>query len=107
MAANQTVLAELGLDEMDAESQQIFAERMAEAVFKRVVATCLERLTEEDILALEEIDAEEIEVVERFLKERINDYDEIISSSFEEYKEELRAVLGRQEEIAENINLTL
>lgn len=90
----KTIIEELELDNLPKEKQDQLLIKMTEAVLNRIFLEIMERLTEADQKDYEKMIDENIapEKLDAFLKEKINNYDEIVAKVIGDFKEEMIGV---------------
>jgi len=88
----QTIIDELGLTDLPQEKKDALLTKMMEVVLKRIFLETMEKLSEADQEAYSKmIDANATpEEVDAFLKEKIVDYDKMISEIIGNFKEEMK-----------------
>jgi len=89
----EMIAREFGFEDLENENQQKLIERMTESVIKRILVDAYEKLSESDRKTFEEM-MENIEnidpdSVDEFLREKLTDYDAIVSEAIEDLKEHL------------------
>jgi glutamyl-tRNA reductase len=89
----EMIAKEFGFEDLENENQQKLIERMTESVIKRILVDAYEKLSESDRKTFEEM-MENIEnidpdSVDEFLREKLTDYDAIISEAIEDLKKHL------------------
>ncbi len=90
-----SLLSDLGLGNLSQEDQVLIAEKMTEALLKRIVSELLDELSSEQLAEFEQFSEESApEEVEGFFRSRISDYDSRVDRIIEEFKEEMRASLA-------------
>lgn len=92
---NQTsLLADLGLDSLPPEDQALIAEKITEAVLKRVVSSSIHMLSEEQLEEFSSLpDDASADEVEDFFRTRISDYDTHVDRVIQEFKGDLLSEL--------------
>jgi hypothetical protein len=90
----QTIIDELGLSELPQEKQEQLLIKMTEVVLNRIFNETMERLTDQDQAAYEQMldknaTAEEMEA---FLREKITDYDQMVIKIIDDFKGEMKRV---------------
>jgi uncharacterized protein YaaW (UPF0174 family) len=90
--AQQNVLEELGLHNLDEEKQKEFLEKMNEVILKKVLLATVDKLSEEDQKHLDELIEEQAEPenIEKFLLEKIPEYNEMVHGIAREFINELK-----------------
>lgn len=92
---HSSLFSELGLDALPEEDQVVIAEKMTEALLKRVIAELLDELTEEQIAEFDNLPEDSSpEDFESFFRNRVTNYDAQIERIVEEFKEEIRSELA-------------
>jgi len=89
----ETIVKEFGFEDLGDENQQKLIERMTESIIKRVLVDAYAKLSESDRETFEEM-MENIEnvdpnSVDEFLREKLTDYDAIVSEAIEDLKRHL------------------
>ncbi len=93
----QTIIEELGLEDLPQEKQEEFLVKIGEVVMKRIYLETMERLEKEDQEKLVDVMDKNPEGVETFLKEKFPDYDEFVKKVVDDFKEELKEDMGLME----------
>jgi len=85
------IIAELGLEELDEETQADILTKMTESVIKRIAITVLEKLQEEDRVVFENLQEQaDADKMEAFLKEKIENYEEMVGQIVSDFKKEMK-----------------
>ena len=89
----EIIAKEFGFEDISDEKQQALIEQMTESVIKRVLVDAYEKLSEADRETFEEM-MENIEnidpnSVDEFLREKLTDYEAVISNAVEDLKKHL------------------
>ena len=90
----QTIIEELGLQELPQEKKEELLVKIGEVVMKRIYLDTMERLEKEDQEKLIDIMEKNPEGVEAFLKEKISDYEEFVKKTVDDFKDELKEDMG-------------
>ncbi|MDD3487546.1 MAG: hypothetical protein PHF35_04205 [Candidatus Moranbacteria bacterium] len=105
----QSLVDELGLQDLPKEKQEEILVKMTEVLLKKIYLETFEKLGEKDREELADmLDGEpEPEKVEAFLREKIEDYDGFVKKVVEEFTEEMKKTTGdlgkiKEEEIENN-----
>jgi len=89
----ETIAKEFGFEDLRDESQQKLIERMTESVIKRVLVDAYAKLSESDRETfegmMENIENIDPNSVDEFLREKLTDYDSIVSEAIEDLKKHL------------------
>lgn len=97
--AQKTLAEEMGLGGLSQDKQEELLVRMTEVLLKRIFLETLEKLSEDDQEAYSKmIDAgAEPQEIENFLKEKISNYDEMVKKIVDDFKEEMKKDLAKQQ----------
>lgn len=104
----QSIIEELGLQNLPKEKQEDILVKMTEVLLKKIYLETFEKLGEGDREELAKmLDTEEAkpEKVEEYLRTKIEDYDGFVKNVVEEFKEEMKKSTGdfgaiKEEELA-------
>lgn len=91
----QTIIEELGLQDLPQEKQDELMTQIGEVVMKRIYLETMETLEKEDQEKLVDLMEKDPENVETFLREKISDYDNFVKKVVDEFKTELKADMGK------------
>ena len=88
----QTIIEELGLEDLPEETKAKALVDLLELVLKRLYMETMDKLTQEDQQELMKMLEEKAEPdqVEKFLREKISDYDEFVKKVVSDLKDELK-----------------
>lgn len=90
-----SILSDLGLGDLSSEDQAIIAEKMTEAILKRVVTEFMNELSPEDLEEFNDLSENaSSEEVEDFFRSRVSDHDAKVEKVIEEFKLEMHASLN-------------
>jgi hypothetical protein len=93
------IISELGLDQLSQEEQEQVLERIGKIIYQAVLERVLGRLSEEDAQKLDELldgDPSGEEIL-AFLRERIDNIDEIIQEEAQKFRQESLQVMQEAE----------
>lgn len=88
----KSLIDELGLSDLPADKQEQLLLKMTEALLKRIFVETMERLEKDD----QEIyggmidDKKSPEEIEKFLREKIENYDQMLEKIADDFKEEMK-----------------
>jgi len=95
MAQNvqETIIKELGFEDLSDEKQQELVDMMTDSVIKQILLDAYEKLSESDRKVFEEM-MENIEnidpdSIENFLREKLTDYDGVVAEAVEDLKKDV------------------
>ncbi|MEI8344142.1 MAG: DUF5663 domain-containing protein [Candidatus Moraniibacteriota bacterium] len=85
------LVKDMGIDNLPQDKQNELINKMTEVLLKRIFLETMEKLGEQGREEYEKMSEGEIEPeqVEAFFKEKINDYDQMVESIVEEFKNEM------------------
>ncbi len=85
------LVKDLGIDNLPQDKQNELINKMTEVLLKRIFLETMEKLGEQGREEYEKMSEGEIEPeqVEAFFKEKINDYNQMVESIVEEFKNEM------------------
>jgi len=87
----QNLIQELGLDSLPEDKQIELLTTMTESVLKRITIQVLEQLSEEEKKEFDEVrESGDPDKITGFLREKIEDYDEMAENTVKEFKEEMK-----------------
>jgi hypothetical protein len=92
----KTIIDELGLSDLSQDKKDQLLIKMTEVILKRIFLETMEKLSESDQKAYENLVDENAspENLEAFLKEKISGYDEMVKKIIEDFKAEMSAEGG-------------
>jgi len=90
----QTIIEELGLQDLPQEKQDELMTQIGEVVMKRIYLETMETLEKDDQEKLVDLIEKNPEGVEVFLREKIPDYDNFVKKVVDEFKSELKEDMG-------------
>ncbi|MAF20654.1 MAG: hypothetical protein CMI55_03155 [Parcubacteria group bacterium] len=95
----QNIIKELGLEGLPEDKQIELLTTMTESVLKRITIKVLELLSEEDKKEFDQVrETNDPDKISEFLKDKINNYDEIVEDVIKEFKEEMKSTMASLEE---------
>ncbi len=85
------IIKEFGLETLPEEEQKEIISRMTESLIKRIMVDTLGKLSDENMKKFEELqeNASQDEI-DTFLKSNIDNYEQIVQKSIEEFKDEMK-----------------
>ncbi len=87
----QSIIQELGLQDLPEETQIKLLTQMTESVLKRIAVKVLEQLSEADRAEFEKLqETGDVEKVNDFLTAKIPNYEQIVLEIIAEFKEEMK-----------------
>lgn len=90
----ENIIKELAIDQLPPEKQQAVLASMTEAVLKRITIKVLETLPDDAKKDFEKVCAsKDADQVTQFLKDRVPDYEELISKEIVGFKKEMREIV--------------
>lgn len=90
----QNIIKELGLEDLPEEKQAELLTTMTESILKRVTIAILERLSEEDKIKFDQVrEANDPDKIIEFLREKIDNYDQMVEGVVKEFKEEMKTTM--------------
>ena len=91
-AIQKSLIDELGLSSLSQDKQEQLLIKMTEVVLKRIFVETMEKLSHDDQEAYSQLIDNKTtpEEVEKFLKEKIQNYDEMVKKVVEDFKEEMK-----------------
>lgn len=100
----QTIIEELGLQDLPQEKKDELLIQMAEVVLKRIYSDTIERLEENDRNELGKMLDEEAEPekVESFLRAKMPDYEDFLKKIISNFKEEMKETMLKLENSIKN-----
>lgn len=90
----QTIIEELGLQDLPKEKQEELLVKIGEVVLKRIYLDTMERLEKEDQEKLVDLMEKNPDDVEKFLTEKIPDYENFVKNVVDNFKSELKEDMG-------------
>lgn len=86
------IMDELGLSDLPADKQEQLLLKMTESLLKRIFVETMEKLEKEDqdIYGKMIDDKKSQEEIEKFLREKIENYDQMLEKIADDFKEELK-----------------
>lgn len=86
------LMDELGLSDLPADKQEQLLLKMTESLLKRIFVETMEKLEKEDqdIYGKMIDDKKSQEEIEKFLREKIENYDQMLEKIADDFKEELK-----------------
>ncbi|MDI6778201.1 MAG: DUF5663 domain-containing protein [Patescibacteria group bacterium] len=93
----QTIIEELGLQDLPREKQEGLLVKIGEVVMKRIYLETMESLEKEDQEKLVDMMEKNPEGIEAFLKEKIPNYEEFVKKVVDNFKGELKEDMGLTE----------
>jgi hypothetical protein len=91
----QTIIEELGLQDLPQEKQDELMAQIGEVVMKRIYLETMESLEKEDQEKLIDLMEKKPEEAEGFLREKIPDYDNFVKKVVDDFKAELVEDMGK------------
>lgn len=91
----QTIIEELGLQDLPQEKQDELMTQIGEVVMKRIYLETMETLEKEDQEKLVDLMEKSPDRVEPFLREKIPDYDNFVKKVVDDFKAELKEDMGK------------
>ena len=90
----ENIIKELGLEDLPEEKQAELLTTMTESILKRVTIAILERLSEEDKIKFDQVrEANDPDKIIEFLREKIDNYDQMVEGVVKEFKEEMKTTM--------------
>ncbi len=87
----QTIIKQLGLEDLPAEDQISLINQMTEAVLKRITISILEKLSEEEQDDFNKLaDQEDPEKMEEFLKSKVENYEQMVEQIAKDFITEMK-----------------
>jgi len=90
----QTIIEELGLQDLPQEKQEELLVKIGEVVMKRIYLETMEGLEKPDQEKLVDMMDKNPDGIEVFLKEKISNYDEFVKKVVDDFKGELKEDMG-------------
>jgi len=88
----ENIIKEFGLEDLSEDKQIELLTTMTESVLKRITIKVLEQLSEEDKKEFDQVrETNDSDKINEFLREKIDNYDEIVKEVIKEFKEEMKA----------------
>lgn len=85
------IIKEFGLETLPEEEQKEIISRMTESLIKRIIVDTLGKLSDENIKKFEELQENASqEEIDTFLKSNINNYEQVVQKTTEEFKDEMK-----------------
>ena len=95
----QNLIQELGLGDLPEDKQVELLTTMTESVLKRITIQILEQLSEEEKKEFDQVrETADPDKITRFLREKIENYDEMAENTVKEFKEEMKNTVKDLEE---------
>tara|TARA_Y100000294_G_scaffold144193_1_gene139071 strand:+ start:377 stop:697 length:321 start_codon:yes stop_codon:yes gene_type:complete len=95
----QNIIKELGLEGLPEDKQIELLTTMTESVLKRITIKVLELLSEEDKKEFDQVrETNDPDKISEFLKDKIDNYDEMVEDVIKEFKEEMKSTMASLEE---------
>jgi hypothetical protein len=90
----QNIIKEFGLEKLPKEKQSEILTKMTESVLKRIYVNVLEKLSADDITEFEKLQESASQgEIDRFLKAKIDNYEELIFNTIKGFKEEMKETI--------------
>jgi hypothetical protein len=91
----KNLMKELGIDDLSQDKQEQLIIKMTEVILKRMFLETIERLSEDDQEAYEQMISMQAspDDVENFLRSKIENYDQILEKVVLDFKEEMKKTL--------------
>lgn len=87
----QNLIQELGLGDLPEDKQVELLTTMTESVLKRITIQVLEQLSEEEKKEFDQVrESNDPDKITEFLREKIENYDEMAENTVKEFKEEMK-----------------
>jgi hypothetical protein len=90
----QTIIEELGMQDLPQDKQDELLAKIGEVVMKRIYLETMERLEKPDQENLVDMMEKNPEAVEAFLTDKIPDYNEFVKKIVDDFKEEMKEDMG-------------
>ena len=90
----QTIIEELGLQDLPQEKQEQLLVKIGEVVIKRIYLETMENLEKPDQEKLVDMMEKNPDGIEAFLKEKIPNYDEFVKKIVDDFKGEMKEDMG-------------
>jgi hypothetical protein len=90
----QTIIEELGFQDLPQDKQEELLAKMGEVVMKRIYLETMEKLDKPDQDKLVDMMDNNPEGVETFLAEKIPDYEEFVKNVVDTFKQEMKEDMG-------------
>ncbi len=88
----ENIIKEFGLEDLSEDKQIELLTTMTESVLKRITIKVLEQLSEEDKKEFDRArETNDPDKINEFLREKINNYDEMVKEVIKEFKGEMKA----------------
>ncbi len=99
----QNFIEELGLKELTEEKQTELLTTMTESILKRITIRVLEQLSKKEKKEFDEVRVTaDPDKINEFLREKIDNYDQMLQEVISEFKEEMKTTMhGLQADLAE------
>jgi hypothetical protein len=90
----QTIIEELGLQDLPQERQEELLGKVGEVVMKRIYLETMEKLEKDNQEKLIDIMEKNPDKVEVFLAEKIPDYEEFVKKIVDDFRKEMKEDMG-------------
>ena len=95
----QNLIQELGLGDLPEDKQVELLTTMTESILKRITIQILEQLSEEEKKEFDQVrETADPDKITGFLREKIENYDEMAENTVKEFKEEMKNTVKDLEE---------
>ena len=93
----QTIMQELGLENLPQEKQEELLVKMGEVIFKKIFLATVEKLDDEGKNRFEKMmeEGNSPEEIESFLSEKIDNYDEILDKIIQDLKKDMKGAIAQ------------
>ncbi|MEA3292895.1 MAG: DUF5663 domain-containing protein [Patescibacteria group bacterium] len=92
----ENIIEEFGLNDLPEEKQTELLTMMTESLLKRITIKVLEQLSKKDKKEFDSVrETSDPDEINKFLKSKIDNYDEMVEETVKEFKEEMKTTIER------------
>jgi len=85
------IVKELGLEELNEDTQKKILTKMTASVLKRITINILEKLSEQELDEFEKLQqAGNAEAIDNFLRSKVENYEQLVQDTIVQFKKEMK-----------------